>query len=231
MSDEVEQFFFLKQRYRSANELVRYVLLTENFEKLASSVTSSVLRKSIRGFIDSENAARKRRYDADRKERQRALEEYVAKRLEVMNRWSEGIVQKSTAKDLIKASAWWLTHSSGKPVRAPGHAYRIENLKWGWSIEFGANHFLISTLVQASTPWFIEAFDLVRQGKLLNRKFYIQKVKRAAPDCVANYNYDRYERYEPTGTRLVFGAQAIDLSDAANYLVNAAGIGRFCLSR
>lgn len=230
MSDEVQEFFALKQRYQQANALVKYVLLTEKFEQIASSASSLALRKSIRAFIDSENAERQRRSEAYKAERQREREEHLAKRIEVMARWRQGNVQRATARDLIKASAWWLTHSSGNPVRAPRHADRIENLKWGWSIEFGANHFLITKLVEASSPWFVEGFDLVRQGKFLNRKFYIEKVKSVAPNCVANYNCDRYERYEPTGTRLIFGAQAIDIADAANYLVDAAGISRYCVA-
>lgn len=46
------------------------------------------------------------------------------------------------------------------------------------------------------------------------------------PNCVANYNYDRYERYEPVAGRLVFGAQAIAITDAANALIDMSGINR-----
>jgi hypothetical protein len=229
MSDEVQEFFALKQRYQSANSLVQSFLLDEKFEQLALSASSPALRKSIRAFIDSEKSERARRHKEIREKHRIAREDHVAERMEVMERWRQGIVQRSTARGLIEASAWWLTHSSGEPVRAPRHSERVENLNGGWSIEFGANHFLVSKLVQNSAPWFIEGFDLIRQGELLNKKFYVQKVKSAAPGCVANYNYDRYERYEPSGGRLVFGAQALDIGDAANYLVNTAGISRYCL--
>jgi hypothetical protein len=237
MSDELREFFELKQRYQAANALVRTFLLDEKFEALATNACNPALRKSVRDFIEVERAEQRRRreiwkaeFQREREERDRERQIYVTKRMEVMDRWLMGTVQRSTARTLIEASAWWLTHSSGNPVRAPKHADRIESGKWGWSIEFGANHFLITKFVQESTPCLIEGFDLIRKGEILNRKFFVQRVRSILPTCVANYNYDRYERYEPTYGQLVFGAQAIDQNDAANSLIDMAGIARYCLS-
>jgi hypothetical protein len=46
---------------------------------------------------------------------------------------------KETAKRFIRASAWWLTHSSYRPVRAPRHADRVQMSTHGWAVEFGGN--------------------------------------------------------------------------------------------
>lgn len=40
----------------------------------------------------------------------------------------EETIPLEVARRFLRATAWWLTHSSGSPVRAPGHADRISLL-------------------------------------------------------------------------------------------------------
>lgn len=59
----------------------------------------------------------------------------------------EETIPLEVAKGFIKASAWWLAHSSGMPVKAPKHADRIYKSHHGWAIDFGANTFLVGKAV------------------------------------------------------------------------------------
>lgn len=229
MSEELERFFAPRAQYQaSENGLTRYFLLEDHIAQLGQNAKSSSLRRSIGSFVEEERNKRRREHERWSEEQRREKERYVEERLTVMERWSRCEVQRSTAASLVKASAWWLTHASGNPVRAPGHASRIELGKRGWSIEFGANHFLIGRFVQAASRHFIEGFDLVRKGNLLNRLYFLQKLRKDVRGCVANYNYDVYEDYVPSRGQLVFGAQAIDIDDASNYVIDASGLSRYC---
>lgn len=165
MSNELQDFFLLKQKYRSSRLLVRHFLLRKDFEELASSVTSPALKKTIREFIGQEKAEQRLRAEASRLEYQSNRDKYVAERMEVMGRWKAGEVQRSTAASIVEASAWWLTHSSGHPVRAPRHADRIEKLKCGWSIEFGPITFWSARLSKRVPPPSLRALTLLAEAK------------------------------------------------------------------
>ena len=51
-------------------------------------------------------------------------------------------LKKGAAEKLISKSAYWYVHSSGSPVRAPGHHERIYGGSEAWKIDFGANTFI-----------------------------------------------------------------------------------------
>ena len=56
--------------------------------------------------------------------------------------------EKDTAERFIRASSWWLTHSSYRPVRAPGHAERLYMTPHGWAVDFGGNSFLVGKAIE-----------------------------------------------------------------------------------
>ena len=60
------------------------------------------------------------------------------------------------ARDLVSASAWWLTHPRG-PVRAPKHSSNIDGSGGHWEIDFGANTLNLSYIIKVSkavlTAW------------------------------------------------------------------------------
>lgn len=225
MSSDLERFFELRAEYNSANVLVKSVWLDKRFDALEKEVQSPSVKAAIRKFITEEKAAARKRSEEYMAEYRRKRDAQIDKGLALLNQWSLGSIPLSTARGLIRAATWWLTHSSGHPVRAPGHDYRLQRLDWGWSIEFGANHFLVGRALQRSAPILMEGFNLLRDNKFPNEKYFVQHVKAVIPTCVANYNADLYEKYATTRGRLIFGAQAVDVSEAANYIIRASGLG------
>ncbi len=69
----------------------------------------------------------------------------VAEQIRVLRPWliRTETVPLELAKEFVQKTAWWHTHSSGNPVRAPKHSERIYKSIHGWSIDFGANTFLV----------------------------------------------------------------------------------------
>jgi hypothetical protein len=71
--------------------------------------------------------------------------------IKVANTWIESplFVSEELCKSFVRSSAWWLTHSSGSPVRAAGYANRAyKNSRHGWAVDFGANTFCIAKAIQ-----------------------------------------------------------------------------------
>lgn len=229
VSEELERFFALKARYQQAKHaLVRHFILEEEFVGFEAGLESPKLRRSVRSFIEDERQKRQASNDRYLENYRQEREAYIRERMLVMERWSRGQIQRSTAASLIQASAWWLTHSSGHPVRAPGHASRIRQRTIGWSIEFGANHFLIGKFIEGASECLIAGFDLAGTNKILDTAHLHPKLRAKMRGCVANYNLDTYDDYAPQRGQLVFGAQAIDVDDACNYLITASGLRRYC---
>ncbi len=130
------------------------------------------------------------------------------------------------AQQFIIRSAWWLTHSSGTPVRAAKHAERIYlSAVHGWVLDFGSNKFLVGKAIERcrnEINVYLEKANLGHKLQLLNFKHALYQ---HISGSVANNNGEYTGYYPITNNDLVFGAQAIDVNDAANYLIEAAGIG------
>lgn len=59
----------------------------------------------------------------------------------------------------------------------------------------------------------------------------VEDLRHAISGCVANSNGNEYAGYYPiTGDCLIFGAQAIDVDDGANFMIREAGL-RWLLDR
>lgn len=230
MSSDLERFFELRAEYNSANLLAKAIWLGSRFADLENEVESPTVKAAIRKFITEEKTAAQKRHEEYMAEYRRKRDAQIDRGLALLKRWSLGDIPRATGRGLIRSSSWWLTHSSGNPVRAPGHDYRLEQRAWGWSIEFGANHFLVGRAIQRSAPILAEGFNLVRDSKFPNEKYFVQKIKAILPTCVGNYNFDEYEQYAPMRGRLVFGAQAIDTTDAANFIIRASGLANHFLN-
>ena len=98
-------------------------------------------------------------------------------------------VPKEFAKGFLRASCWWLKHSSGNPVRAPGHADRISlDPRHGWSIEFGANTFLVGKAIERSARSLREFLDAVSNGGKTSLGTLRQNLRSAIAGAVANYD-------------------------------------------
>jgi hypothetical protein len=129
------------------------------------------------------------------------------------------------AKRFIRATAWWLTHSSGSPVPAPGHADRIYKSEHGWAVDFGANTFLVGVAIERCRSAVNKYLDLAAAGEIPALGDLKAELKQHISGAVANADGYEYEGYYPiTGTELVFGAQAIDVEDGAKFIVSEAGV-------
>lgn len=127
----------------------------------------------------------------------------------------DGRVPRHVAENLVAGSAWWESHPSG-PVRAPRHADRLDGGERNWSVEFGANSFLVSAAVhdccQCIRQWIQQQQALPVPVKSWERLAgELQAVVRGS---VANYRGDTYSGYgHGTQGKLIFGAQAIYEND------------------
>jgi hypothetical protein len=129
------------------------------------------------------------------------------------------------AKRFIRASAWWLTHSSGSPVRAPGHADRIYKSHHGWAIDFGANTFLVGKAIERCKNVINDYLNNAAKGRIPLKSEVIASLKRQVSGAVANVDGYEYAGYYPIDDQdLVFGAQSINLLDAARFMLRESGI-------
>ncbi len=141
----------------------------------------------------------------------------------------EETIPLSVAQDFIRNSAWWLTHPSGA-VRAKKHAYNVyKNSVHGWAIDFGANKFLVGKAIERCKDEinkYIEEF--INGNKSIELDSLKAKLKKHISGAVATYNNGEYSGYYPIdGNDLIFGSQAIDIKDGANFLIRELGLDEF----
>lgn len=129
------------------------------------------------------------------------------------------------ARQLVAQSAWWLTHGSGRPVRAPGHGDRLQRLDRGWAVEFGANWFAAGRALARARDIAKGEFDLADKGQMPSARL-IRGYLNSIPDaCVLNSGFEFYQHYPRNDAgQLVFGAQAIDVNDCERVLLEVTGL-------
>jgi len=129
------------------------------------------------------------------------------------------------AKRFIRATAWWLTHSSSWPVRAPGHASRIYKSNHGWAVDFGANTFLVGKAIERCRDVINDYLNNASKGCIPLKSDVVASLKKQVSGAVANVDGYEYAGYYPIDDQqLVFGAQSIDVSDAARFMLRESGI-------
>lgn len=129
------------------------------------------------------------------------------------------------ARSFIRATAWWLTHFSGSPVRAPGHSGRIYESHHGWAVDFGANTFLVGKAIERCREKINEYLDEATKGRIPLKSEVVASLKRQVSGAVANVDGFEYAGFYPVDNQyMVFGAQSIDVSDAANFMIRESGI-------
>ena len=147
------------------------------------------------------------------------------------NPWLERpeTIPEELAQDFLRESCWWLTHSSGTPVRAPGHADRMYlDKRHGWAVDFGANTFLVGKAIERSAKKLKEFLDAAASAGQPPIEELKRNLRDAIAGAVSNYDGNEYAGYYPiNGNELTFGAQAIDLDDAVSYLITKVDIERF----
>ena len=134
-------------------------------------------------------------------------------------------VPQDLARQLVAESAWWLTHGSGRPVRAPRHGDRLQRLDCGWAVEFGANWFAAGSALARAREITKHVLDLADQGYAPSERRIRDELDRVPEACVLNSGLDFYPYYRRSDAgRLVFGAQAIDVNDCERVLLEVTGL-------
>jgi hypothetical protein len=133
---------------------------------------------------------------------------------------------KEMAKRFIRASAWWLTHSSYRPVRAPRHADRVYMSHHGWAVDFGANAFLVGKAIERCRAILEECRYKAAAGQILARSDIEARLKRAISGAVANSSGEEYQGYYPitNDDLLKFGAQGIGVDDGASFMIDESDL-------
>ncbi len=125
------------------------------------------------------------------------------------------------AQNFIRESTWWHSHSSGRPVLAPKHANRVYSSNYGWTVDFGANKFLIEDAFKRCKFVVLQEIEKASKGKLLESNTLMSKLQQQIRRSVANHEGNRYEGLYPVlGKDMMFGTTSIDVSDGATYIVN-----------
>ncbi len=145
----------------------------------------------------------------------------------------EETIPLEVAEKFIRETAWWLTHYSGNPVRAPRHANRIYKSNHGWAVEFGANTFLVGKAIERCRNTLNYYFDKVSKHNIPLKSEMINSLKHSLKQqisgAVANVDDNEYAGYPIDNDELVFGAQAINVDDAAKFMIRESGIGDLLL--
>ncbi|GAB3903283.1 hypothetical protein GCM10028803_31450 [Larkinella knui] len=129
-------------------------------------------------------------------------------------------VPEDFAKSFIRACAWWDKHPSGFPARAPRHADNIYlSSYYGWVLEFGANKFLVGKAIIRSANVVNTYIENAAKGTLIRKNELVNAISNAIAGSVANFYDDEYYTYPIYSGQLEFGVHAIDLADAAEFLI------------
>lgn len=149
--------------------------------------------------------------------------------------WLEGTgdeVPHDLARRLVEASAWWLTHGSGNPVRAPGHADRLRMAGCGWCVTFGANTFAAGRVLARARDYAVEIYNLAEAGRLPPESEMKERLRAIPPRCVIA-SWGEFHDHDPVNGagELVFGAQAIDVNDCVGVLMAVTGLDDLLAAR
>ena len=168
----------------------------------------------------------------EQRERLAKKQKAIIRRLKRKKPWlkRKETIPLEVADAFIRATAWWLTHSSGQPVRAPGHADRIYlHSQHGWAVDFGANTFLVGKAIERCRNALNDCLDEASKGRIPLKSEVLNSLKRHVSGAVANVDGNEYWDYPITGVDLTFGAQSIDVKDAANFILRESGIEELLL--
>ena len=133
-------------------------------------------------------------------------------RQRIKNIGGERRTSLTVAQNLIRKSAYWYIHSSGRPVLSPGHHKRINIGYHGWEISFGNNIFHIELAVNKISNRLLINIERCCKNELpsidrIDKTIYINDIA----SCVSSKNnYQLYDRYTIKSDGFMqFGAQAI----------------------
>lgn len=137
-------------------------------------------------------------------------------------------VPMKLAEQLVAESTWWLTHPSGSPVRAAGHAQRLTHTAHGWCLQVGANGFLVSRAIERSRGPLLEAYRLVENGQPPTRGAVGRWMRPLIACSVSNHAGVEFGAgYPIRGGFLEFGATGILVPQVTSFLIRKARLMEF----
>ena len=191
----------------------------------------------VEDTVGQEEKEREKEYKA-KEELERQEQEELAKQKEEERRriandirlhldclGKEGKVPLRIAQQFIKKSTWWLGHSSGQPIPAPGHYRRIQGSEDDWYIEFGNNSFLVGRAIWRCRNALEIFIDRTINGDIVSRSELVEQLVRHVRGAVATGAGYEYQGYYPLGDKegsyendMVFGTTSIDTSKFVSFL-------------
>lgn len=135
-------------------------------------------------------------------------------------------IPKDLAIEFIIATVWWHTHRNGEPYRAPKFATNVyKNLQHGWSVDFGANTFLISKALHRSRIEINKFIEKTLNHESYSEKDLLKNLELHIRGAVANHNGYEYSGYYPlSGRDMMFGAHSIDVKDGIKFILGKSGL-------
>jgi hypothetical protein len=107
-----------------------------------------------------------------------------------------GNVPISLAKDLIKASAFWVDHPQGIIHPEPGWSDRIVKGPDGWEVQFGANYFLVERVILLCKRTILEELDHAeKSGQPIDRRLLYGRLITCVRKSVAGYDHSTFDYY------------------------------------
>jgi|APEBP8051072661_1049379.scaffolds.fasta_scaffold05981_1 hypothetical protein len=129
---------------------------------------------------------------------------------------TEQRVDHRIAHHFVEHSAWW-DHPRAGWVRAPKHADRLVQGAYGWEVSFGANRFLAELAIKrfiACVNGFLHKREVGIPYSYAN---LLENLRQNVLASVGNYQGDEFSGYYPaSGEMMVFGTQAIRITDCVN---------------
>lgn len=134
-------------------------------------------------------------------------------------------VPQAYAAYLVEWSSWWLTHSSGKPVRARKYKDKLEWQDCGWTVKYGANSFAAGRALAMARDIANRHLLATEQGILVSAAEIDSEFKAIPQRCVLNNKGSLYSSYPVDyWDRMVFGATAVSVNDCVWIMKRLTGI-------
>lgn len=127
---------------------------------------------------------------------------------------------KRLSQRAIYNSAWWFSHSSGKPVRAKGDHRRVE-----WSEQLreyvlplgkGGNSLVVSDAIR-------KIGRKAKEYPLATQRDLVLNTKDLVTRCVVNYMYEPYAEYptfQNNGVLIDFGTHSINIIEFSDVVIS-----------
>ena len=198
---------------------------------LALAAAAEVVQQQV-------EAGEQERQERLRKQHQQAHAEYERQEVERYRRnmrWrlealGEDVTPLELARQIVRSAIWWTSHSSGRPVRARGHAERISERDPGRRLELGSNYFAVGKFVQKAKAALWRYFDSLdewgwlsfhQEGELLPWKLD-EELRGDVSSSVEHANGTEYHQY-PVGADgyMRFGTQAVSVSECVRVMLDA----------